>query len=235
MNFLHALQLLPLMSAPTEGSSSPAEPASTTTPPTTESSSLLSEGVPPPPAEAEGGEGAAAPEPAAPLTRDALTLPEGFADAVLETVGEGDDAKQVTALDRALDVMNDAALSPKERFEKLVELQSTLVQRSVAEAEAAWTGMQNQWRQEAQALPEIGGAKLPETLAAIKKGLDVSGADTAFYEAMALTGAGNNPHVIRVLHALTKPLSEGKPVLGTPPKGPLSIEAKLYPTMMPKE
>jgi hypothetical protein len=164
-----------------------------------------------------------------------LALPAEFADEVLETIGEGADAKQITALDKAIEVMNDSALSPKERLQKLVDLQANLVQRANEASEAAWTGMQNQWRQEAEALPDIGGAKLPETLATIKKGLDLSGADKAFYEAMVLTGAGNNPHVIRVLHALTKNLSESKPVLGEPPKGKLPLEARLYPTMFSKE
>lgn len=167
----------------------------------------------------------------APLTRNDLTLPEGFADVVLDTVGEGEAAVQITALDRALEVMNDTALSPRDRVQKLVELQSMLASRAAKEAETAWTTMQNEWRQQAAALPEIGGAAMPQTVATIQKGLKVAGATPAFFEAMALTGAGNHPEVLRVLHALTKNLSEGAPVSGTPPKGKLSPEQRLYPNL----
>lgn len=243
MKFFLALQQRRLMNAPNEGTPSATTPATTTTPtppqgtePAPAEGSLLGDGATPPaPAGNEGGGSQAAPEGSAPLTLESVKLPEGFEDVVLETVGEGADAKQVTALSKALDIMNDAAMSPADRLQKLVDLQQSVVSLTANAAAEAWTGMQTQWRQEVQALPEIGGAKLPETLATIKKGLDQSGADKAFYDAMTLTGAGNNPAVVKVLYALTKNLSEGKPVLGEPPKGKLPIEARLYPTMFAKE
>lgn len=236
MNLLNALRFRLLLNAPTEGTQTPTQPAETA--PTNEpapAGTLLDGVTPPAPAEGEGGKGVAAPEPVAPLTREDLALPEGFEDAVLETRGEGEAAVSVTALDRALEIMNNGELTAKERTQQLVELQTGLAKRAAEAAEAAWTGMQNQWRQEAQALPEIGGDRLPQTLASIKKGLEVVGVDKTFYEAMALTGAGNHPAVIRALHALTKNLSEGKPVSGDPPKGQLSKLAAMYPTMQPKE
>lgn len=240
MKFFLALQQRRLMNAPTEGAPSSTPTPNPSTTPTTElalpEGSLLGEGATPPaPGESEGGKPEAAPEAPAPLTIENVKLPEGFEDVVLETVGEGAEAKQVTAVSKVLDIMNDAALTPAERLQNLIDLQLSVSQLTANAAAEAWTGMQTQWRQEVQALPEIGGAKLPETLAIIKRGLDKSGADKAFYDAMTLTGAGNNPAVVRVLHALTKNLSEGKPVLGDPPAGKLPVEARLYPTMFPKE
>jgi hypothetical protein len=131
----------------------------------------------------------------------------------------------------ALDVMNDAALSPKERLQKLVDIQAAALQDMVAEQTSAWNTLQEQWRQQSQALPEIGGQRLTESLAQIKKGLDSAGANPAFYDALTVTGAGNHPEVIRVLHALTKPFVEKSPVSGSPPKGSLSAAERLYPSM----
>jgi len=212
----------------TANEGSPGTTPPTETPPTDTDSSLL-DGGPPPSSEAEGGEGKAAPEPVVPLALTDITLPEGFADVILTAGADG--APDTTLLGSALEVMNDTNLSPKERLQKLVDLQQQAGQLGAQAQEKSWTDMQNQWRKEATELPNIGGAKLPETLAQIKKGLDSIGVQPGFYEAMRLTGAGNNPHIISALAKLTSGLVEGSPVLGDPPKGKLTMAQKLYPTM----
>ena len=153
------------------------------------------------------------------LQPDEIKAPEGV-ELVPETV------------EAFLTIMNDQALSRAELAQKLVDLQ---VSESLKANEAAtvaaqtlWTETQAQWQKDAKALPDIGGDKLPETLSTIKRGLDVIGADKAFYEAMDLTGAGNHPAIIRVLFAATKGLVEGAPISGTPPKGALSQADKLF-------
>jgi len=153
------------------------------------------------------------------LQPDAIKAPEG-----VELAPE--------AVEAFLAIMNDPALPRAELAQKLVDLQ---VSESLKANEAAttaaqtlWTETQAQWQKDAKALPDIGGAKLPETLSTIKRGLDVIGADKAFYEAMDLTGAGNHPAIIRVLFAATKGLVEGAPIGGAPPKGVLSQADKLF-------
>lgn len=158
-------------------------------------------------------------EPAAPLTVQDITLPEGVSIPD-ETMTE------------FLGLMNDAQLSPNERANKLINLQQNFITSSLEavgkQLETNWKDTQDQWRSQSQALPEIGGAKLPETLATIKKGLDAVGASKETYAALDLTGAGNHPEVIRVLHALTKNLAEGRPVSGGPTKGPLTHADKMF-------
>lgn len=222
------------MEAPTEGTptlltpTTPPSPAATTDP--APAGNLLGDGTAPADSEGKGGDGVTPPEPVVPLALTDIKLPEGFQDLIL-TPSTGEGVADVTLLSSALEVMNDAALSPGERLQKLVDLQTQAGAMSATAQEAAWTDLQTQWRKEAEALPEIGGAKLPETLAQIKKGLDSIGVTKDFYDAMTLTGAGNNPHVLSALAKLTRGLVEGKPVLGEPPKGKLSLAEKLYPTM----
>lgn len=154
----------------------------------------------------------------APLTPEDVSIPEGF---------EVDEE----SLSSALEIMNDAELSAKDRLQKLVDLQAALAQRGAEQQAQAWNELQDQWRAEVQADPEIGGAKMAENLAQIKKGLEAAGAPKEFFDALRFTGAGNNPHIVRMFHKLTKPYAEGRPVSGEPAQGKLKLEQKLYPTM----
>jgi hypothetical protein len=76
------------------------------------------------------------------------------------------------------------------------------------------------WRNEINADPDIGGAKLNGVMVSISKLIDSFGdakvAD-AFREAMDYTGAGDNPGVVKGLYALAKRLTEGGPVRGSNP------------------
>jgi hypothetical protein len=162
------------------------------------------------------------PPPAEPFTAllpDALKFPEGV-EVIPETVTS------------FLEIMNDQTLSRADLAQKLVDLQLSesgkANEAAMTAAQSLWTETQDQWRAEAKALPELGGANLDKTLSAIKKGLDTIGADKAFFDAMDLTGAGNHPAVIRVLYAATKHLQEGAPIGGTPPKGPISKADVLF-------
>lgn len=200
----------------------PATPANPLTEEATPSTPEQEEGGDPTLLEGEGEGEAEGEEPFVPLTAEDVTIPEGF-EVDEETLGS------------ALEVMNDQALSPKERLQKLVDLQAAISQQG-AEAQAkAWSDMQDQWRAEVQSDPEIGGAKMAENLARIKKGLEAAGAGKEFFEALRFTGAGNNPHIVRMFHKLTKPYAEGGPVSGAPAQGKLSLEQKLYPSMSKQE
>lgn len=220
MNKLIALLLKqPLWNAAGEGTPSGGNPPVDPPPPSdgnpTPTPSLL--GGEPPPSEGEGQQ--TPPVEAAPLTAQDIQLPEG-----IEVPEE--------AMTEFLGLMNDAQLSAGERANKLLALQSNFITTALEsvgkQIESQWESTQQEWRTQAQALPEIGGAKLPETLATIKKGLDAVGATKETYAALDLTGAGNHPEIIRVFHALTKHLAEGRPVSGAPTKGPLSQAEKMF-------
>jgi hypothetical protein len=154
-----------------------------------------------------------------PLTAESFTLPEGT------TLDEA----QLTPF---LEIMNTADLTRAELAQKLVDYQvSSQTAAGEAADEAAismWNDTQKEWQTEANALPTLGGAAMPQTLATIKKGLDTMGADKATYEALDLTGAGNHPAIVKILHALTKGLSETPPVPGSPPEGKLSQADRMY-------
>lgn len=140
-----------------------------------------------------------------PLAATDIELPEGV------EVSEAD-------MNSFLGIMNNRELTPAQQGQQLVALQLEMAQNAQDAATQAgqtlWEETQNNWRAEAQALPEIGGDQLDRTLADIKKGLQVAGADDATFEALNVTGAGNHPAIIKLLHKLTEPLVEKTPVHG---------------------
>jgi hypothetical protein len=154
-----------------------------------------------------------------PLTAESFTLAEGI------TLDEA----QLTPF---LEIMNTADLTRAELAQKLVDYQVSSQQTAGEAADEAatsmWNETQKEWQTQANALPDIGGAAMSETLATIKKGLTLVGADAATFQALDLTGAGNHPEVIKVLHALTARLSETAPVAGSPPTGTLSQADRMY-------
>jgi hypothetical protein len=126
--------------------------------------------------------------------------------------------------------MNDEKLTPAERAQKLVDIQTGLMTK-VAEANyKAWTDLQDKWQEEVRADPEIGGEKLAPALGEISKLLDRYGSPELRL-ALTETGAGNHPQVVRFLHKLAKDLGEGGPVLGAPTTAKESLADRMYPSM----
>ncbi|AIY40182.1 Phage-associated protease [Collimonas arenae] len=97
----------------------------------------------------------------------------------------------------------------------------------------AWTELQNKWQAEVKADPEIGGANLDKNLATIKSGLSnlLGEGASKFYEALNLTGAGNNPEIIRGLLKAAAPHAPASPVEGRPGGSSKSAGSIMYPTM----
>lgn len=174
--------------------------------------------VEPAPASSLLGEAEAEAEAPAPLTAESLTVPEGVSPELISGF---------------LEIMNDGELSREALAQKLVDYQVAAQtagnEAAMAAAQTLWDDTQSQWQAEARGLPELGGEALPATLATIKRGLSAVGADKATFEALDLTGAGNHPAIIKVLHALTKNLSEGGPISGSPPAGKLSQAERMFP------
>lgn len=185
----------------------------------------------------EGGEaaptteGAAPPSPAGEATAEAsfslegLSLPEGL--EIPEELG--------TAFTEAL---NSPDLSPQERGQRLLDLYANSAEqmREAGEAAAteAWMNLNEEWRTATRALPEF-ASNFEGELGAIKQALVAAGAGDEFFSVLDLTGVGNNPHVLSVLHKLTQPLREGAAVGGgasTPrPRDHASV---MFPSMQPK-
>ena len=186
-----------------------------------------------------GGQAPAAPAPSTETTPDAeapaeaptldaaaLTLPEGF-DFPDELRGE------------FATVLGDEKLGPQERAQALLDLYAkqaetftgALTARMAEEAATAYSAMQESWRTELRALPQFAGAKLEPELGAIKQALVAQGADEKFFEALNITGAGNHPAIVSMLHKLTLPLREGGAVSGTSAARSVNPALNIYTTM----
>ncbi len=149
-----------------------------------------------------------------PLTADDFTLPDGV---------ETNDELQT----EFLEIMNKDQ-EPKDRLQALVDLQVKANQVAQEAASKLWQDLQDKWTEEVKADPDIGGSKLEATQSVIAKSLEEFG-NKDVREAFVLTGAGNNPHIVRYVHKMAVALSEGKPVVGTPATAEATQAEKLYP------
>ncbi len=131
-----------------------------------------------------------------------------------------------------LSVMNDAAMSPQQRAQALIDLQASLTTKSSEAGSQAWNDQQAAWQAEIAADPVIGGANFDKTIAGIGSLLNRFG-NAEVRAAFDQTGAGNNPHIVRFLSTLVSQLKEpgpanpGAPVGAGPGK---TLAERLYPT-----
>lgn len=153
-----------------------------------------------------------------PLTAADITIPEGL--EINETVR-----------DEALAIVNNRELSPKEQLQGLLDLQGKLAKEASEGISKTWETTQKAWQDEVKADPTIGGDKLPATLAAVNKLVTEYG-DDKLVEAFAMTGAGNNVHVIRFLNSVAGKLLEGKAVTAAAPASQSGDAAsRMFPSM----
>lgn len=99
----------------------------------------------------------------------------------------------------------------------------------------AWIEMNKSWADEVRADAKLGGANFDATVSRINAGIDMAAgspeAARACREAMLLTGAGNNPAILRVFHAMAARLVEPGPVTGNPAgSGAPTAAQRLYPS-----
>jgi len=156
-----------------------------------------------------------------PVTFEAekITLPEGF-------------SKDEEAFGKFQSIMADDKLSPTERGQKLIDLQAEALAKVDELNTKRWNDMQDQWAKDAKADKDIGGDKLAPTLQSISKAIDSLGSDSAkaFRDALDLTGAGNNPAIIKGMAQWAKLLTEGGHITGNPPKGaPKTLQEEFFP------
>ena len=80
----------------------------------------------------------------------------------------------------------------------------------------AWNDTKRTWRDQVLNDPEIGGPNIEKSLRTIGSVIDTFAQEPAFNQrlrqAFSLTGAGENPDVVRFMHAVGKALGEGSPV-----------------------
>lgn len=153
-----------------------------------------------------------------PLTATDITFPEGL---------EVDE----TLRDEALALVNNRELSPKDQLQGLINLQGKLAEQASETISKTWEDTQKAWQDEVKADPMIGGDKLPTTLAAVNKLVTEYGSPE-LVEAFAMTGAGNNVHVIRFLNSVAGKLLEGGIVSADAPTSHGSDAAsRMFPSM----
>ena len=127
----------------------------------------------------------------------------------------------------ALELFNKLKVSP-ETAKELVAYQSTLQTEAAKATAEAWASQNQAWQNAARSNPDWGGAKLDQTLAAVKTVVTEYG-DASFSEMLSITGAGNHPAMIGFLHKLSQALpSEGKPAVGVPGVSERSLADRLF-------
>lgn len=147
-------------------------------------------------------------DPPAAFDAAALTLPEGITldDEVSKSFAE---------------VLGDEKLTPQERGQKLVDLHLSTVEKITAEVTeqskqaglTAFKDMNSEWRKQTAALPEFKSNPEAE-IGNVLQACVAVGAGEEFFKAVDLTGAGNHPAILQVLHRLVQPFLEGGSVNG---------------------
>lgn len=194
-------------------------------PPTTEvkSDPLAPPAAPPPAptsAEPKPEEKKVEAAPAAPFDVKSLKLPEGF--TLDEKLGG-----EFSAL------LNDDKLSRGDLAQKLVDMQIAREKATAEEGERRFVQLQEQWVDAVKKDPEVGGDKFDASLSAVGRLVDKYGTKEA-REAFTATGAGNNPHIFKMLVKMAGDLNEGAPVSGAP-ASTADLMTSMYPTMQGKK
>ena len=128
----------------------------------------------------------------------------------------------------------------QEQAQALIDKHVAGVKASTDANIAAFTKLQNDWKAEVMADPQVGGAAWEtKTAPAIAKFISTFCPDEAsakaFRDAVTLTGIGNHPAYVRALARAGASLMEGQPATGAPLRGKEgqksfdSIASNLYP------
>lgn len=168
------------------------------------------------------------------LNLESLTLPEGFEknDELLSSfkgILEGD-------------------ASPQERAQALIDLHTSALQEAserISEAQdQEFENGRSEWVKQSEALSNIGGDKLEETLGRISEVVDAYGPKVKDDEGnevnevrrlMDESGLGDHPVMVQFLSNVANQLGESIPVTGDAGGLQQSQAEKLYPTMAKKE
>jgi len=101
--------------------------------------------------------------------------------------------------------------------QRLIDLAARQLATATQRQQTVWEQQNAEWQAQIKADKEIGGDRLPGTLQTFAKvASNPELSDPAFREALAATGAGNHPAIVRTLARWAKALSEGGPIQGGP-------------------
>jgi hypothetical protein len=126
-----------------------------------------------------------------------------------------------------VDTLNNSELSPQERATALIDLQAKTLAAASEANSAAWTNLQDEWK---TAVKTEFGDKLQPTLDSINKLVTEHG-DAKLVEALAITGAGNNPEVIKFFSKMATLLTEGGYQPGSPSGQEKTAAQRMFPSM----
>lgn len=112
------------------------------------------------------------------------------------------------ALDQARALFTESGL-PQAQAQKFVDLAVSREQAAAAKGVQAFVDLQNKWVSEIKADPEIGGARLEASMAQAARAIDRLGVP-GLKEALNLTGAGNNPAIVKAFVRLGQMVSEDR-------------------------
>lgn len=154
-----------------------------------------------------------------PLTAQSITFPEGV------TVDE-------PVRDEFIGILNNVELSPQARAQALVDLQAKVVEQTSEKASQYFTEIRTGWIKQVET--EL-GADLNPSAANIAKLIDAYGGTkeqvAEIRDTFALTGAGDNPAIFRLMNNLAKELvKEGRPLGGQPAGGARTAAEILFPS-----
>ena len=173
--------------------------------------SLASQGAP---ATGDQGTGAAAGAAAAGTAPATAPVPPAEASGYQFQAPEGA-AVDETQLGAYRDAAHKAGLT-QDQFNAMAAFGADAIKQAAGAPHQAWADLQQQWTNEIKADPAIGGAKLPESLAAARVAIDQLGGD-ALRTALDTTGAGNNPAIVKAFVEMGKRLQDASQhVTGSP-------------------
>lgn len=158
----------------------------------------------------------------------AFDVAEVSLDTLKARLPEGAELNEALATD-FLAKLN-SAKSRGELAEQLVDMQVKLVTDAQEAMAAAWEETQNGWKAEMQKDATVGGTKLEANLAKAQEVINTYADDpAAVKELFALTGAGNNVHMLKLLVKLADAIpGESAPVQGNPTTEVKPREQRLF-------
>ena len=115
---------------------------------------------------------------------------------------DGEQLEQATAL------FKEAGL-PHEQAQKFIDLALSREQAAATRGVQAFVDLQTKWVSEIKADPEIGGTRFEASMASASRAIDRLGVP-GLKEALNLTGAGNNPAIVKAFVRLGQMVSEDR-------------------------
>ena len=112
------------------------------------------------------------------------------------------------SLEQATTLFKEAGL-PQDQAQKFIDLALSREQAAATRGVQAFVDLQTKWVSEIKADPEIGGTRFEASMASAGRAIDRLGVP-GLKEALNLTGAGNNPAIVKAFVRLGQMVSEDR-------------------------